>query len=158
MAEQKTLQIGDFTYACTPIGAGPALHAAARVAALVAPVLAAGGSGDDAKARAIGALLGHPELPNHIEALAKAFGARTLVISQNADPHQPPIRTSLALEGFFDEHFAGRLGALLEWLAFALEVNLGSFFAVSPALRAKLSGVLAKHVAPSKSESPTPAK
>lgn len=47
-------------------------------------------------------------------------------------PDGPGTVVPVALKTVFDDHFAGRYGALLKWFLFAGRVNFSSFFSESP--------------------------
>lgn len=142
----KHLALGDYRLTVGPVGAGVGLRVAARLAALVAPVASGAGGTKTDMARAFGALIANPDLPDHLDAIVKALGETTLV---SAPQKEGAARTfKLTDPGIFDEMFAGNYAEFLEWLYLALEVNFSSFFAVSPALLAKLTAKLAKPDAP----------
>lgn len=149
MKPARSIQIGATTYAVTPVGAGIGLQVAARLAHLIAPMLAAGGGGDpkEVGARVLRDFLQSPALFDHVKFLCDSFALGTVIQGQGGAPVQ--------LSTCFDVHFAGDYGALLEWLAFALEVNMSSFFAVSPSLKARVGGILGVARV---SNAPTPAE
>jgi len=154
--EAETLTIGSFTYAVAKLPARAGVRLATRVGAMLAPVLAdlAGTIGtspdkqDAAIAGALQTLLTREDLDSQVEFLNNTLGAATQV-HWTTNEGQPASRTLDA--AFFDAHFRDNYDSWLQWLVFAVKVNLRSFFAGASALGAKLKA--AKSPAPTTSVS-----
>ena len=113
------------------------------------PVGDAVSAGESLDLRAAGAMisgLADAISEDEFDRLCVAFGARTTVMGGNAaqaaqlqyGPKQVPLKDG----DIFDLHFAGQYVELVGWLAFALEVNYGSFLAVANAAKSDLLGHL----------------
>jgi hypothetical protein len=125
MRESKTHTIGDFNYTITQLGAKQGRVVLARVMRAVA-----GAAGDAATSAgtdgAEAALVGMAKL---VESLSDAdvdyfcdtFSKTTLVARESTPDKQVPLADQ------FDDHFAGRYGAMIKWLWAALETNYASF-------------------------------
>ncbi len=128
LVEIQEVEIDGYTYKVTPAPATVSLRAAARVANVIGPMVAGLRASEDeagAFARALSFFLRSPELGDHLDALCAMFAPHTQVFKDGK---------SFTLSKAFDQHFAGRLDALLKWLAFSLKVNLATFLAAVPSL------------------------
>jgi hypothetical protein len=74
--------------------------------------------------------LASPELGAHFEYFVRVLAPQTQVEANGK---------TFGLTDTFDVHFAGRYGALVQWLRFSFEVNLSSFFDGTPELAALFS-------------------
>ena len=108
--------IGGVRYDVTPLAAGSALKLAARVARVIAPVIADVSSMAEVKGALGSALSDLLESLDDatVEYLYTTMAPSTIVVTAGA---------RLPLDKCFDEHFRGRVMECLEWLKFALEVN-----------------------------------
>lgn len=157
MADVKRLQIGRFTYVLRHAPASVALRAGATIANGLAPLVNGyrRGSGGDLSKVMLGVAetLADPALASNIENLCNALSPYTQVIWRD-DKGQEFSKTLGGDDGVFEEHFAGRLDALMQWLQAAVEYDLGGFL---DAVKAKLSELRARNGAAgttdSKSES-----
>lgn len=155
--EFKTIEIGEFKYTMRHAPASVALRATATLANGLAPLVNGfrrGKGGDlDRVLLGVAETCADPALAANLEALCNAFKPYTQVIF--------PDGRSLALggdRGIFEEHFAGRLDALITWLRAAVEYDLGGFLDdVKAKLKAARDAAKAASETASKSESPNPA-
>lgn len=143
MAEAKSLTVGKFTYMVMPAPAEVGLRCAMRLAKLAAPALRMGTG-----KLILAEILASDLLIENVELLAASFAPRTQVTEAGRD------NWSQSLDKLYSEHFAGNYGALLKWLAFAVQVNLSSFFDGLPELLASADQALAAEFG---SKSPTAA-
>jgi hypothetical protein len=109
--DQKTKQIGSYTYTVTQLGAKKGSHVALRLAKAIAPALA-----------------GHP-----LEAL-KSLSFEDLSFLQDT---YAEFSTATGADGkvailgrpeIFDAHFAGQYMEMYEWMLLCTELNFQSFF------------------------------
>lgn len=139
-AEEKV--IDGVTYIVTPLGARDGINLTLRLGRILGPTLtelaqlagqpaeAAKGKGLEVLGRAASGLLERAteaELRAVYEPLAKCTRL------DNGD--KKPL-----LADIFDVHFAGRLDAFAQWLAFALEVNLGPLAGMLGSVRPRPGG------------------
>lgn len=125
MREAKTHTVGDFNYTITQLGAKSGRLVLARVMRAVAGAAgkaasAAGGDGAEA------ALVGITKLVESlgdadVEYLCDVF-AKTTMVARSETPDKQVL-----LADQFDDHFAGRYGAMVKWLWAALDTNYASF-------------------------------
>lgn len=156
MSENKTLEIGGYTYVIRHAPASVALRAAATLANGLAPLVNGfrrGRGGElDKILLGVAEAFADPALAANLEQLCTFFKPYTQVVWTNDRGEQ--LSGSLGGErGIFDSHFAGRFDALLAWLRAAVEYDLGGFLAEAKAklAAAKAAGGSAPE---SKSESP----
>lgn len=127
MRQSKAHTIDGFTYTIAQLGAKDGRKVLARVLRAVA------GAAGDAAGLATGvdateaALAGVAKLIENlsdadVDYLCDSFAPTTLFGPEGKD-------VQLQLKDNFDDHFAGRYGALVKWLWAALETNYASFFA-----------------------------
>lgn len=154
-SEEK--QIGEFTYIVRKLLAREAVRLGVRVGGLLAPVLAelsaSGGDFESAIGQAISELFKKPGLADELDQVVALMAQVTEVswVEQGED------RTlGLGKTQFFDTHFQDRLDVLVEWLVFALTVNLRSFFAGASGLGAILRSKAKPTKPVSSSQSPSP--
>ncbi len=110
MRETKTQNIGAFQYSVTQLGA----TASRKVFVRLAKLFGAGATGKDPIAAILAALN-----DEDIDFLCDQFSKMTNV---KLDEKHSPLLASI-----FEEHFAGNIWDMLQWLGFCLEVNYGSF-------------------------------
>jgi hypothetical protein len=155
-AEKKVLTIGSVTYVMRHAPASTALRAAATLANGLAPLINGyrRASGGDASKVMLGVAeaLSDPGLAANVEALCNAFSPYTQVIWRD-EKGEERSRDLGGERGIFDEHFAGRIDALMTWLRTAVEYDLGGFLAEAKAKLAAMRPPSASE-AGSKSESP----
>ncbi len=149
MTDTKRLEIGEFTYVLKHARASHALKAAAILANGMAPLVNGfrrGQGGElDKILLGIAESLANPDLAEHTEKLCEIFKPYTQVI-------QGDKSWSLGGDhGIFEVHFAGRIDALIKWLAAAVEYDLGGFLAEA---KARFRAHAAAANAASKSQSP----
>lgn len=108
--------IGDCTYRVTQLGAIQGQKVMVRLANVLGR---AGAKGGDLAAKLAGIASSLSE--EDMTFLCNAMAERTLI--QGSE-----YKGLTKLQDVFDMHFAGRYLEMLRWLAFALEVNFGSFF------------------------------
>lgn len=119
--DTHTREIEGVTYRVTMLGAKDGLRTLARLSKLLGPVALAadGGSVVGGIVEAVRSLD-----PDEVVTLACAFEGSTKVVQ----PVQSSGARSIDLPLDMDAHFAGKIGALLSWLSFAIEVNYADFF------------------------------
>ena len=139
--EAKTKSIGASDYTVEPHGAIKGRALLLRLVKVVGPSLTA--VSQDSIPDAIRSLLdGLTE--EDLTFLCNEFAAKTMVTVDGGE---------LQLSKIFDAHFIGSYVEMIQWLAWAIEVNFGSFFRGAGALLSKgVASAVAK--AESKSESP----
>lgn len=150
MIDSKEIEIGEYRYVIRHARASHALKAAAILANSLAPMINGFRRGQGGELDKI--LLGlaetfaDPDLAVHTEKLCEIFKPYTQVLL--------PDGRSQSLggdHGVFEVHFAGRLDALIKWLAAAVEYDLGGFLAEA---KARFQAQVGAQVAASKSQSP----
>jgi len=124
--------IGGYTYRVTQLGVTPGLEIMAELAKMLLPGMGGFASGG------IGSIL-----KSDVGGEQFATAATKLAMAIDSAKVQKIVKTlakmtSIFGEGFGDagapldvhleDHFAGRYGELVAWLAFALRVNYGNFF------------------------------
>ena len=132
MRKNVTREIRGFSYVVMQLGAGKGREVMLRLAKVTGPaigaILAAVPGGKlqnilDADVTALGPAVGKIFESLSAQDLAffcQTFGETTLVyLEENKHPRVIDV---------FDEHFAGNYLAMLQWLAFAVEVNFSDFF------------------------------
>jgi microcystin degradation protein MlrC len=112
MRESKNHNIDGYTYAVQQLGAKKGRLVLARVIRIVS-----GAAESDDPVAKLGASLSDAE----VDYLCDTFAATTQV-SKEGDPNKAWV-----LADVFDDHFAGRYGAMVKWLWAALETNYSSF-------------------------------
>jgi hypothetical protein len=137
-----------------------------RIAKLLGkPVGDAVSAGDALDIQAAGSVIGglaDAISEEEFDHITNAFAKRSTVSGGNAE--QPaqlqygPKQVPLSDGGIFDLHFAGEYAEWLAWLAFALEVNFGSFLGVMGKAKDDLIGRVQASTAPAENElkSPSP--
>lgn len=142
-------QIGEFTYIVRKLLAREGVRLGVRVGGLLAPVLAglsaSGGDFEGAISEAIGELFKKPGLADEIDQLVILM-AQVSEIAWTEDGEDRQL--ALSKTNVFDTHFQDRYDVLIEWLVFALTVNLRSFFAGASGLGAMLRSGKAKPTTP----------
>jgi hypothetical protein len=144
----KSQPIDGFTYDVMQLAAGAGLRMASELAKIVLPSIgAATGSLDLSKGlkvafaanidgamleRAAAALAGNLSSPR-IQEIVSELAGTTNIFGPGFGDAGAPLRVH------FDDHFAARYGALVQWLWFALKVNFESFFDGLPALKTGLA-------------------
>lgn len=127
----KEKQIGDYRYQVTLLGAKAGRAMLVRLTKMLGPATASflegvlHAKGNLTASLAIGAADAIREATQRlseadIAAISDELARFTVVILD--EQHSPQ------LDKVFDDHFAGRYGAMAEWLAFSLEANFTSFF------------------------------
>src|SRR5262245_42610182 len=132
----QSITVGEYTYQVKLAPALTALRAASIVANVVSPLFAGLSSVQGARgafARAITYFFQSPDLGDNLEKLVVLFAPTTQIVSGGG-------RRTASLEKCVDEHFAGRLDALMKWLSFCLKINLSSFLDAMPALAEEAAG------------------
>jgi hypothetical protein len=112
--------IDGVTYTVTQLPGRASLRTLARVARIFGPVADV----SSGLVPAIVAALKKLDLEDVVvlaEELAESATVRQGVVTRDRSHVDVPLD--------LDEHFAGKVGPMLEWIAFALEVNYASFFA-----------------------------
>jgi len=129
--KSDTKQIGEYKYLVTQVSSGVGLEAAARMANLLGPGLGAAPETGGMNALTLGAVLSkvlsNPALHSQLAWFVGAFGSCTQVAF-------PDGKTTRTLSDIYETHFAGEISNQLEWLRFAFEVNMSSFFATAQKL------------------------
>jgi len=167
MIKTESKAIGDrgYTYTVQQFGAREGGRMLVRLAKLLGkPVGDAVSAGDVLDIRAAGAViagLADAISEDEFDHLCTSFGKRSTVSGGNGEQapqlQYGPKTIPLADGGIFDLHFAGAYVELVGWLAFALEVNYGSFLTVANAAKGDLLGSLrASNEAAAASGSPSP--
>lgn len=118
MLEAQTRDIGKHTYTVTPLDAIKGRRAFVRLANAAAPVLSRASSPEDLVGTLLSALS-----EKDVDHFCDLFGLTSTVTGGDYGE-----RTPLLTNNTFMNHFAGNYLDLLEWLAFCVEVNFGSFF------------------------------
>lgn len=114
--ETKTKTIKSTQYDMRQFGALQGRKVLARLLQTVGPAIGAiGGSPEAALALAISKFDS-----DTVDYLCDSFAPFTTIHVNGK---------GIALEAVFNVHYAGNYGEMLQWLAFALEVNYASFFA-----------------------------
>ncbi len=128
MLQAKSKVIDGLEYKVTQLGAKEGRRLLTRLVKVAGPMMAGAGTGDVSGAleRALGGLK-----DEDVDFLCDTLARSTEV--QVDSTHQP------LLADIFDSHFAGNYHNLMKWLAFALEVNFGSFFQMAVALKSAVS-------------------
>src|ERR1700753_1784819 len=149
--------IGEHIYRVTLLGAKEGERMAWKLAKLLAPSAAAAADGfasapskpnaaqgeegvAEMIAMVIGASWGLTRLIDLVD--PAELEAMQLLLAKYTEVELKPDQTP-NLAKVFDDHFAGRYDVLMQWFAFALEVNFSSFFAVSASANV---GALAKRI------------
>jgi len=144
----KSNPIDGFTYEVMQLSAGAGLRMASELAKMVVPSIGAvAGSLDFSKgiAKAFGSKIDGAMLEHAAAALAANLDSPKVqaIVSELANTTNifgPGFGDAGApLRVHFDDHFAARYGALVQWLWFALKVNFASFFDGLPALKTGLA-------------------
>lgn len=119
--ETQAREIAGVTYVVTQLGAKAGLRTLARVTKLLGPVAAGAGGGS-----MMGAI---------VEAVQRLDPNELIVLVEELEPTtkiekaiQSSGAKSIAVPLDVDSHFAGKVGPMLEWIAFVLEVNYADFF------------------------------
>jgi hypothetical protein len=150
VTDTKTLEIGEFTYVIKHARASHALRAAAILANGFAPLLNGfrRGRGDEMDKILLGLAetFANPDLAEHTEKLCEIFKPNTQVL--HADGRSWSLGGD---KGIFEQHFAGRIDALIKWLVAAVEFDLGGFLAEA---KARFQAHAAAANAASSSQSP----
>lgn len=123
MFKTESKDIDGFRYEVTQMPAGEGLQIMARVMNLLSGLSKGDGSGGTVEERVLsrlGGLIADPKLAEHLEVFCRVFSKYTAVQFVTGEKPQ--------LNNVFDLHFAGRYKALIEWLAFSLQVNFGPIF------------------------------
>jgi hypothetical protein len=118
--EKQSRSIDGVTYTVTQLPGRASLRTLARVARMFGPVANIAGG----LVPAIVDTLRKLDLDDVVilaEELADGATVRASVVTRD--------RSHVDLPLDLDEHFAGKVGPMLEWIAFALEVNFAPFFA-----------------------------
>lgn len=129
MREQRQKEIDGSVYTVTQLGAKVGKNLMFRLGKALAA------AGADSTASGIASALREEDF----EFVCDTFARMTTFHTLEAPSKEP------RLSDLFDDHFAGRYGALVKWLAFCIEVNFGSFLdelgidAIKSPLTAKLS-------------------
>jgi hypothetical protein len=146
-SQQKV--IGEYTYQVTQVSASVGLEAAARLANIMGPGFSVapdeGGLNGMGLGRVIGQIIGNPRLAPELAWFVTAFGKLTQV-------GFPDGRTSKTLADIYEEHFRGEIANQLQWLYFAFEVNMESFFETARKLYAAFRASQEKARTDSKSQ------
>jgi hypothetical protein len=125
--KSETKQIGEYQYQVTQVSSGVGLEAAARMANILGPGFGAapdeGGLNAATLASVLGKVLSNPALSGQLKWFVAAFAERTQIGYSDG-------RTQ-SLSKVYEEHFSGEVVNQLDWLRFAFEVNMGSFFAIA---------------------------
>ena len=110
MQQSKTVTIGSDTYTITQLGAKKGRAVAVRLAKLLAPMA----EGED---RGLSAALQNLSDAD-LEYVCDAFAALTSVKMERGSPQ---------LDAIFDMHFAGKYGAMVNWLVECVKFNFADF-------------------------------
>lgn len=123
MRETRPHVIDGFTYSIQQLGAKEGRIVLARILRIVGGAIAAGAAGGEGESNvtaAVGKLV--ESLPDaEVNFLCDTFAKGTQVSAEDT-----PDKVVL-MKDVFDDHFAGRYGAMVKWLMAALETNFGSF-------------------------------
>lgn len=130
--KSEAKQIGAYTYKVTQLDAIRGRRAAVRLGKVIAPALDA----DSISVDSIGKML------------AKALGSLTEddfdyfcdLLSAQTSVKGPGFKGEPQLADVFATHFADRYADMVQWLAFALKVQFGSFFGENGQLLERLAG------------------
>jgi len=128
--------IGEHTYEVRQLPATPAYLMFLDLSKMVAPSMAAGVAsvaGGGGLAQALEAELNGDFLLRAVEGLVDRLdNAKVQSIIQQLANHTAVVigERKLELAQQFEVQFAGRIGEMFRWLAFALEVNFGDFLSV----------------------------
>lgn len=131
--ETKKKRIGAFTYHVTQLDAKSGSRALLRLLKIAGPALEAGEKGGETAA---GTKLVEMLSEKDFDYFCELLAGQTTVTGGSYDEDAEP-----ALDNLFDQHFASNYLDMFAWLAFALEVNFGSFFV---GVVAKLAAMAAK--------------
>ena len=113
-------KIGAHTYYVTQLNALVGRKALVRLAKFLGPALASAGKGNVTDALAsVAENLSEVD----VEYFCDLFAEKTVVTGGKYDEGEPDLHL------IFDEHFAGEYLEMVQWLAFAFQVNFASFFA-----------------------------
>ena len=126
----QSKKIGNHTYEVTPLGAIEGRRVFAKLAQLMGGMvgmIAAGGKADMVKGFQAFAESCTPDV---MDFFCDTFSKVTQV-------HMPDGKVPY-LKDIFDDHFADNYSAMVEWLAFCLEVNFASFLGGAGGLAALL--------------------
>lgn len=137
LRETKEKVIDGRTYKVTLLGAKAGRAMLVRLTKLLGPAVASFVEGTlHAKGGATESLTSGfaeavRELTNRLSeaefaAICDELSKQTAVVIDDEREHREP-----QLNNIFDDHFSGRYGAMLQWLAFSLEANFASFFGAS---------------------------
>lgn len=152
LMKSEIKQIGGFQYQVTQVSAGVGLEAAARMANLIGPGFTAapetGGMNSMTLGAVLGKVLSNPALSSQLAWFVKEFGEKTQVGF--------PDGKTQTLARIYETHFAGEIADQLDWLRFAFEVNMSSFFVIARNLIGSFWAEAQK--GESDSQSPSPAK
>lgn len=143
MRETKSKVIGDTTYFVTQLGAKEARSVGRRLAKIFGIAAEA-----DNKIGKFFEALTDEELTFLCDTFAKVTLISPSDSPLNPATGQPQVQWPLVAK--FDDHFAGHLGFMMQWLRFGVEVNFSSFL---DELGPEMRGLLLTLDAPS----PTPA-
>ena len=150
MAKSDSKQIGDCKYTVTQVSAGVGLEAASRMANVLGPGFSAapdsGGFDAMTLANVLGKVFSNPALYSQLAWFVENFGKNTQVFT--------PDGKSRTLSDIYEVHFQGEIASQLDWLRFAFEVNMHSFFALAQKLAVSF---WAKQAADTNSPSPNSA-
>jgi tail assembly chaperone len=114
MREVQNHTVDNQTYRIQQLGAKQGRLVLGRLLRLAGPAAEA----DDPITKLLGALS-----DSEIDFLCDTFAKTTRVAGTNANGQE----VELELSGIFDDHFAGRYGAMIKWLWACLQCNFGSF-------------------------------
>lgn len=126
MLETKAKEIDGVMYEVTQLDALKGRRVFVRFAKIVAPVLTTlkTAKGDEEQLLAgVLAQLFTSVSEDDVDFFCDAFAPSTRLLKDGKKPR---------LSDAFAFHFAGNYAALLQWLAFCVEVNFGSFFPSQP--------------------------
>lgn len=158
MIESRETVIDGVRYRVSQLGARHALRLLTTLAKVLGPGLGKGldsvlqAKGGGKLAELLEADTSKLQLGPAVEALVDRLDEPTVeaVVNQLADATVLVLGDKAPqLSAVFDAHFAGKLGQMFKWLAFALEVQFGDFFGAL--------GSLAQRGSPRVSTSPGPA-
>lgn len=153
VTEEK--QIGEYTYVVRKLLAREGMRLGVRVGGLLAPVIsslmASGGEFEAVIGEAVGELFKKPALADEIDQIMILM-AQVTEVSWTQDGEERTL--ALSKTAFFDAHFQDRFDSLIEWLVFALTVNLRSFFAGASGLGAMFRSKPKAKTPESSSQSP----
>lgn len=121
--ESQTKQIGDFSYKVRTLGAKVGNRVLLKMSKSVGALLLVAGGGRGVTAGAIASALASLSEDDFDWIVMKLSEATDLTLPDGREPCLGGQNGAV-----FDQHFAGRYDAELEWLEFAIEVNFGPFF------------------------------